>query len=81
MNWFTIFVVQIYYFFLQIHGIVVNSIDAVGYPDYVEYDMNNSKVVQSWWEFRLTRKSDKKKLIIPAMYLHDFNDEGKIIRS
>ena len=59
----------------------INSIDAVGYPDYLEYDMNNSKVVQSWWKFRLTRKSDKKKLVIPAMYLHDFNDEGKIIRS
>ena len=59
----------------------INSIDVVGYPDYLEYDLNNSKVVQSWWKFRLTRKSDKKELVIPAMYLHDFNDDGKIIRS
>lgn len=59
----------------------INSIDVVGYPDYLEYDLGDGKVVQSWWKFRLTRKSDKKKLVIPAMYLHDFNDEGKIIRS
>jgi len=57
------------------------SIDEVGYPDYLEYDLGDAKVVQSWWKFRLLRKSDKKEFVIPALYIHDFNDEGKIIRS
>lgn len=58
-----------------------NSIDVVGYPDYLEYDLQDGKVVQSWWKFRMTRKSDNKKFVIPALYIHDFNDEGKIITS
>ncbi|WP_031444337.1 MULTISPECIES: nuclear transport factor 2 family protein [Arenibacter] len=58
-----------------------DSIDETGYPDYLEYDMQDAKVVQSWWKFRLTRKSDGKKIILPALYLHDFDEEGKIIRS
>jgi hypothetical protein len=55
--------------------------DETGYPDYLEYDMQDAKVVQSWWKFRLTRKSDGKKFVLPALYLHDFDDEGKITRS
>tara|TARA_R110001583_G_scaffold43421_6_gene138067 strand:+ start:225 stop:1154 length:930 start_codon:yes stop_codon:yes gene_type:complete len=58
-----------------------NSIDVIGYPDYLEYDLGDAKVVQSWWKFRLTRKSDGKKLILPALYIHNFNDEGKIVSS
>lgn len=57
------------------------SIDVVGYPDYLEYDLGDAKVVQSWWKFRLTRKSDKKEFVLPALYIHDFNEDGKIIRS
>lgn len=59
----------------------INSIDVVGYPDYLEYDLRDSKAVQSWWDFRLTRKSDNKRIVMPVMYIHDFNDEGKIVRS
>jgi len=59
----------------------INSIDVVGYPDYLEYDLRDGRVVQSWWNIRLTRKSDKKKIVMPAMYLHDFNKEGKITNS
>lgn len=59
----------------------INSIDVVGYPDYLEYDLRDGKTVQSWWNIRLTRKSDKKKIVMPALYIHDFNDDGKIIRS
>ena len=58
-----------------------NSIDVVGYPDYLEYDLRDARVVQSWWKFRLTRKSDGKKFFILAMYTHNFNDEGKIVGS
>lgn len=58
----------------------IESIDVVGYPDYLEYELANAKVVQSWWDMRVTRKSDGKKFVIPAMLTHNFNDEGKITR-
>jgi len=59
----------------------VTSIDVVGYPDYLEYDMRDGRVVQSWWKFRLTRKADGKKIILPALYIHDFDEDGKIVGS
>ncbi len=59
----------------------ITSIDVKGYPDYLEYDLNNGKVAQSWWTIRLVRKSDGKKFELPIMYSHDFNDEGKITGS
>jgi len=59
----------------------INSIDVVGYPDYLEDDLRDGQTVQSWWDIRLTRKSDKKKIVMPAMFIHDFNDEGKITNS
>ncbi|WP_298238194.1 nuclear transport factor 2 family protein [uncultured Algibacter sp.] len=59
----------------------IESIDVVGYPDGLEYEIGNGFTVQSWWNFRLVRKSDNKKIVMPAMYTHDFNDEGLISRS
>ncbi|MEW4922724.1 nuclear transport factor 2 family protein [Algibacter sp. 2305UL17-15] len=60
----------------------IASIDVVGYPDALEYEIGGGGLtVQSWWNFQLIRKSDKKKLTMPAMYTHDFNDDGKISRS
>ena len=56
------------------------SMDVVGYPDYLEYDRGNSKVVQSWWNFKAKRKSDGKTVTIPIHFVHDFNDDGKITR-
>jgi len=56
----------------------INSIDVRGYPDYLEYEDRSMKVVQSWWDVRLTRKSDNKKVILPLLLVHSFNDEGKI---
>lgn len=58
----------------------IDRIDVRGYPDYLEYEDSNSKVVQSWWTARMTRKSDGKKVKIPLMLTHDFNDEGMITR-
>ena len=55
--------------------------DEIGYPDYLEYGKNNSKVVLSWWKFRMKRKSDNKIILLPIHYSHTFNKEGKIIRS
>ena len=59
----------------------ITSIDVVGYPDYLEYDMRDGRAVQSWWKFRMTRKADGKKIILPALYIHDFDEDGKIVRS
>ncbi|GAA4882991.1 hypothetical protein GCM10023311_01380 [Flaviramulus aquimarinus] len=60
----------------------IESIDVVGYPDALDYEIGGGGMtVQSWWNFRVIRKSDKKKLIMPAMYTHDFNDDGMIVRS
>ncbi|GAA4270019.1 nuclear transport factor 2 family protein [Hyunsoonleella aestuarii] len=56
----------------------IESIDVRGYPDYLEYELGNAKVVQSWWTARMTRKSDGKKVKLPIMMTHDFNDEGMI---
>ena len=58
----------------------IDRIDVRGYPDYLEYELNNTKVVQSWWTVHMTRKSDKKKVKIPVMLIHNFNDDGKITR-
>ncbi|GAA4810403.1 hypothetical protein GCM10023330_16830 [Litoribaculum gwangyangense] len=58
----------------------IESIDVQGYPDYLEYELGNAKVVQSWWIIRMARKSDGKKVKLPVMLIHDFNDEGMIIR-
>lgn len=55
----------------------IESIDVQGYPDYLEYE-RSGKVVQSWWTFRAKRKSDGKKVDIPIMLTHNFNDEGMI---
>ncbi len=57
----------------------INSIDVRGYPDYLNYGIDNTKLVQSWWNYRLTRKSDNKKFVIPVLFIHYFNDEGMII--
>lgn len=60
----------------------IESIDVVGYPDALEYEIGGGGLtVQSWWNFRLIRKSDKKKITFPAMYSYDFNEDGEITRS
>lgn len=56
----------------------INRIDVRGYPDYLEYELGKAKVVQSWWTVRMTRKSDKKKVVLPLMLIHNFNDDGEI---
>jgi ketosteroid isomerase-like protein len=56
----------------------IESIDVRGYPDYLKYELGGAKVVQSWWTARMTRKSDGKKVKLPLMLIHDFNDDGMI---
>ncbi|TYC08490.1 nuclear transport factor 2 family protein [Bizionia gelidisalsuginis] len=55
------------------------SVDMMGYPDYLHYEMGDARVVQSWWNINLIRKSDKKEIILPIHYIHDFNEEGSVI--
>lgn len=57
----------------------LNSIDVVGYPDYLHYELSNAKVVLSWWNFNVTRKKDKKDMVVPMLFMDNFNDAGKII--
>ncbi len=59
----------------------IKSIDVRGYPDYLEYDLGDQKDVLSWWNFYLVRKSDQAKITFPVMFIHGFNDEGKITDS
>ncbi|SDS27745.1 SnoaL-like domain-containing protein [Formosa sp. Hel1_31_208] len=56
----------------------IESIDVVGYPDYLEYEVNDTRVVQSWWNLRLKRKSDDKRVKIPVLLMHRFDEDGKI---
>lgn len=57
----------------------VTSIDMVGYPDYLHYEMGDAHAVMSWWNINLIRKADKKMIVLPMHYIHDFNKDGKII--
>lgn len=57
----------------------IDAIDMNGYPDYLHYERGTNDLVQSWWVFRLTRKSDNKKIVVPTFYTHTFNEAGKII--
>lgn len=56
----------------------ITGVDINGYPDYLHYELGDSRVVQSWWTYRLIRKSDKKAIDLPVLYINDFNDNGKI---
>jgi len=54
------------------------NIDQVGYPDYLEYDLNEGRSVLSWWNYKIVRKSDKKEISVPVHFIHNFNKDGKI---
>jgi len=56
----------------------IKSIEMVGYPDYLEYEMGNGKSVLSWWNFHLIRKADKKEIVLPMHINDDFDGDGKI---
>ncbi|MGC1203806.1 MAG: nuclear transport factor 2 family protein [Flavobacteriaceae bacterium] len=55
------------------------SIDMIGYPDYLEYEMDNGREVLSWWNYRLIRKSDKKEIQVPFHFSDSFDADGKIV--
>ncbi len=55
------------------------SADINGYPDYLHYELGDTKLVQSWWTMEFIRKSDKKAIHLPILFIDEFNDKGKII--
>lgn len=57
----------------------ITGVDINGYPDYLHYELGDTRVVQSWWTYRLIRKSDKKAIDLPVLYINNFNENGKII--
>jgi len=58
----------------------IASLEVIGYPDYLHYELGNASVVYSWWTWHLIRKSDKKAISLPVHYQHDIDSNGKIIR-
>ncbi len=56
----------------------IKSIEMIGYPDYLEYEMGNGRSVLSWWNLHLIRKSDKKEIVMPMHINDDFDEDGKI---
>ncbi|APY09938.1 hypothetical protein BWZ22_01175 [Seonamhaeicola sp. S2-3] len=54
------------------------SIDMIGYPDYLEYEMGEGREVLSWWNYHLIRKSDKKEITVPMHFSNSFDADGKI---
>ncbi|WP_339706067.1 nuclear transport factor 2 family protein [uncultured Kriegella sp.] len=56
----------------------IKSIEMIGYPDYLEYEMDNGRSVLSWWNFHLIRKADKKEIVLPMHMNDDFDEDGKI---
>lgn len=57
----------------------IKSMDMVGYPDYLHYEIGDHQVVLSWWNVHFIRKSDKKEFVVPAHFSDSFNKDGKII--
>ncbi|HMO63251.1 MAG TPA: nuclear transport factor 2 family protein [Ferruginibacter sp.] len=57
----------------------IKSIDMIGYPDYLEYEMDNGREVLSWWKFNLVRKADKKAITISFHFSNSFDENGKIV--
>lgn len=57
----------------------IKSIDMIGYPDYLEYEMDNGREVLSWWKYNLVRKSDKKEIVVPMHFSNSFDENGKIV--
>ena len=56
----------------------IKSIDVVGYPDYLEYEMNDGREVLSWWKLNLVRKSDKKVITLLLHLSSSFDAKGNI---
>ncbi|WP_321369362.1 nuclear transport factor 2 family protein [uncultured Draconibacterium sp.] len=54
--------------------------EQIGYPDCIFYELNSGYVVYSWWNYSYTDEESGKKVTMPLMLSHSFNDDGKIIQ-
>ncbi|QIA06684.1 nuclear transport factor 2 family protein [Draconibacterium halophilum] len=54
--------------------------EQIGYPDCIFYELNNGYVVYSWWNYSYTEEESGKKVVMPLMLSHSFDDEGKIVQ-
>ncbi|WP_167616563.1 nuclear transport factor 2 family protein [Maribellus sediminis] len=54
--------------------------EQVGYPDCIFYELNNGFVVYSWWVMSYVDEESGKKIELPLMLSHSFNDDGKIVQ-
>lgn len=56
------------------------SMTTFGYPDYLHYKKDDTKVVQSWWTWSGKSKKTGEVVKVPIVMFDDFNNDGKIIR-
>lgn len=55
------------------------SVKTYGYPDYLHYVEEDSKVVQSWWTWSGTSKKTGKVIKVLFVMFDWFNADGKIV--
>ena len=56
------------------------TVKTIGYPDYLHYDKDDSKVVQSWWKWSGKSKKTGKVISLYFVEFDDFNNAGKIFK-
>ena len=56
------------------------TVKPFGYPDYLAYEKENAKVVQSWWRWTGKSKKTGETIKIDFVQFDDFNSAGKIER-
>lgn len=52
----------------------------LGYPDYLQYIKDSSKIVQSWWTWTGKSKKTGEEVKVPMVVFDEFNSDGKISR-
>ena len=50
-----------------------------GYPDYLHYKKEDTKIVQSWWTWTGKSKKTGEVYKIPMVVFDEFNNDGKIV--
>ena len=55
------------------------KVEKVGYPDYLHYQDQDQKYVQSWWRWQGTSKKTGEVVKIDFVQFDLFNNDGKIV--
>ncbi|SRR5258706_6197429 len=55
------------------------KLTTVGYPDYLHYVDQDSKIVQSWWKWSGKSKKTGEVITIDCVQFDSFNKDGKIV--